>query len=157
MLEMKNPEVENLIKKEYNLCRKEPFPSLGISIGIDGDNYFKWNVLLSAPEDSIYKGGLFAMTIEFSNDFPKSKPLVKLSTKIVHCNVSDEGDIDIPSLNHWKENYSMSMVLSDIFALFYEQNPANPDVNQIHNDYINHNDDFRNKVKESVNKFASFK
>ena len=156
MLEMKNLEVENLIKKEYNLCRKEPFPSLGISIGINEDNYFKWNVILSAPEDSIYKGGLFEMTIEFNNDFPKLKPFVKFSTKILHCNVSNEGDIDIPSLNHWKENYSMSMVLSDVFALFYEQNPENPNENKIHNDYIHHNNDFINEVKESVNKYASF-
>ena len=156
MLEMKNLEVENLIKKEYNLCRKEPFPSLGISIGINEDNYFKWNVMLSAPEDSIYKGGLFEMTIEFSNDFPKLKPFVQFKTRILHCNISNEGDIDIPSLNHWKENYSMSMVLSDVFALFYEQNPENPNENKIHNDYIHHNNDFINEVKESVNKFAGF-
>ena len=153
---MKNPEVENLIKKEYNLCKKEPFPSLGISIGINQDNYFKWNVLLAAPDDSIYKGGLFEMNIEFSNDFPKSKPLVKFVTKIYHCNVSNEGDIDIPSLNQWKEKNSMSMVLSDIFALFYEQNPNNPDLNKIHNDYINKREDFENKVKENVRKFAGF-
>ena len=156
MLEMKNLEVENLIKKEYNLCRKEPFPSLGISIGINEDNYFKWNVMLSAPEDSIYKGGLFEMTIEFNNDFPKLKPFVQFKTRMLHCNVSEEGDIDIPSLNHWKENYSMSMVLSDVFALFYEQNPENPNENEIHNDYIHHNNDFINEVKESVNKYAGF-
>ena len=151
-----NPEVENLIKKEYNICKKEPFPSLGISIGLDQDNYFKWNVILSAPDDSIYKGGFFEMSIEFSNDFPKSKPIVRFKTKIIHCNVSDEGDIDIPSLNHWKENYSMSMVLSDVFALFYKQKADKPNINKIHNDYKNNPDDFKKQVKESVNKFASF-
>ena len=48
------------------------------------------------------------------------------------------------------------MVLSDIFALFYEQNPNNPDLNKIHNDYINKREDFENKVKENVRKFAGF-
>ena len=151
-----NPEVENLIKKEYNICKKEPFPSLGISIGLNQNNYFKWDVILSAPDDSIYKGGFFKMSIEFSNDFPKSKPIVKFKTKIIHCNVSDEGDIDIPSLNHWKENYSMSMVLSDVFSLFYEQKADKPNINKIHNDYMYNINDFKNQVKESVNKYASF-
>ena len=145
---------EDLIKKEYNLCRKEPFPSLGISIGLNEDNYFKWNVILSAPEDSIYEGGLFEISIEFNKDFPKSKPLVKFITKIIHCNVSNEGDIDIPSLNHWKENNSMSMVLSDLFALFYEQNPERPNENL--DNYKNNYSFFEKQVIESVNRNACF-
>ena len=147
-------DAEDLIKKEYNLCRKEPFPSLGISIGLNEDNYFKWNVIFSAPEDSIYEGGFFEISIEFNKDFPKSKPLVKFKTKITHCNVSEEGDIDIPSLNHWNENYSMSMVLSDLFALFYEQNPEKPNVN--FNNYTNNYSFFEKQVKESVNRNAGF-
>ena len=115
-------EVEQLIKKQYKVVKEEPMPSLGISVGLKDKNYFKWAVLIFAPDDSIYKGQIFELNIDFNENFPKFNPKVKFITKIYHCNVSDEGDINIPSLQNWNEDISMNQVLSDIFSLFYKQN-----------------------------------
>ena len=146
--------IENLIKKEYKKVKEEPIPSLGISVGLYNDsNYFKWKIIIFAPEDSIYAGGVFEMSIGFNDDFPESKPIVKFITKMYHCNVSDDGDVDIPSLKKWNKNITMNEVLSDIFSLFYEQNPQNNYNKELSREYINSRNIFEEKVKKMVSHY----
>ena len=144
----------NKLKEEFKIVREEPFPSLGISVGLsENNNYFKWIVTIFGPDDSIYSEGIFKMSIEFNEDYPLIKPLVKFSTKIYHCNVSDEGDVNIPSLNNWNPNISMSQVLSDIFSLFYVQNRDDKFNPKISNELLDRNK-FDAKAKEYVKKYA---
>ena len=154
MIDKRN--TEKLIKKEYKIVKEEPFPSLGISIGLpDKNNYFRWNIIIFGPDDSIYAGGIFKMRIKFEEEFPFTMPNVKFVTKIYHCNVSDEGDVRIPSLQKWNDNISMSQVLSDIFSLFYVQNPDKEFNSEISNEYINKRYLFESKAKEYILKYAS--
>ena len=144
----KRKKAENLIKKEYKKVKEEPIPSLGISVGLIDNNYFKWKIRIIAPDDSIYAGGLFEINIEFNEDFPDSKPNIKFITKIYHCNVSDEGDIDIPSINKWNNTITMNEVLSDIFSLFYEQNPDHNFNQEVSYEYIHNRNEFLKKLKK---------
>ena len=154
MINKKN--TEKLIKKEYKIVKEEPFPSLGISIGLpDKNNYFRWNIIIFGPDDSIYAGGIFKMKIIFEEEFPLTMPKVKFVTKIYHCNVSDEGDVRIPSLQKWNENISMSQVLSDIFSLFYVQNPDKEFNSKISDIYVNNRQLFESKAKKFTKDFAS--
>ena len=144
-----NNKAIDLIKKEYSEIKSKPFPSLGISVGLkEENNYFKWRILMFAPDDSIYKDVIFELSIDFNEYYPQQRPIVKFITKICHWYVSDEGDINIPSLKNWNANNSMRQVLSEIFALFYE-----PDINsKIENE--NERNNYKQKVKEWVLKFA---
>ena len=150
---MEDNEVENLIKKEFETIKNEPFPSMGISIGKNENNYFSWKITLFGPDDSIYANGIYELTIDFSKEYPKRHPIVKFTTKIYHCNISDEGDIDIPSLVNWKETNTMNLVLSDIFSLFYEQYPKDKN-NPIYHEYVFDRNSFDKKVREYVEKYA---
>ena len=85
--------------------------------------------------------------------FIQSLFFVKFSTKIYHCNVSNEGDVNIPSLNNWNPNISMSQVLSDIFSLFYVQNRDEKFNPEILNEFLDRNK-FEAKAKEYVKKYA---
>ena len=155
MIDKKN--TEKLIKKEYQIVKEEPFPSLGISIGLpDKNDYFKWDIVIFGPDDSIYAGGIFKMRIKFEEEFPFTMPNVKFVTKIYHCNVSDEGDVKIPSLQKWNDNISMSQVLSDIFSLFYVQNPDKEFNSEISNEYLNDRPSFESKARKYTQKYASF-
>ena len=145
---MKKEDVEHLIKEQYMMAKEEPMPSLGISVGLKDKDYFKWLVSIFAPDDSIYKGQLFNLSIDFNEDYPLIRPRVKFVTKIYHCNVSDEGDINIPSLQNWNENISMNQVLSDIFSLLYEQNTNNAFDIEIANEYNNNRNQFEKKAQK---------
>ena len=155
MIDKKN--TEKLIKKELKIVKEEPFPSLGISIGLpDKKDFFQWDIVIFGPDDSIYAGGIFKMRITFEEDFPLIMPKVKFITKIYHCNVSDEGEVRIPSLQKWNENISISQVLSDIFSLFYVQNPDEKFNSEISNEYNNKKDLFISTAKEYTKKYASY-
>ena len=144
----------NRLKEEFKIVKEEPFPSLGISVGLaENNNYFKWIVTIFGPDDSIYAEGIFKLSIEFNEDYPLIKPLVKFKTKIYHCNVSDEGDLNIPSLNKWNPNITMSQVLSDIFSLFYLQIP-DKDFNPDKSKEILDRNKFEDIAREHVKKFA---
>lgn len=144
-----NDKAKDLIKKEYFEIKDEPFLSLGISVGLkEENNYFRWRILMFAPDDSIYKDGIFQLSIDFNEYYPQQKPIVKFNTKICHWYVSDEGDINIPSLKNWNANNSMRQVLSEIFALFYE-----PDINSKIETEIGRNN-YKKKVEDWVSKFA---
>ena len=62
--------------------------------------------------------------------------------------------MDMPSLVKQKETNKMSLILSDIFSLFYEQNPKDNN-NPIHNEYKFNRNSFEEKVKEYLEKNAN--
>ena len=145
---------EKLLIKEFKTVKEEPFPSLGISIGLKQNNYFHWEITMFGPDDSYYAGGIFKLSIEFRVEHPLLKPKVKFETKIYHCNVSEEGDINIPCLNNWKEDISMSEVLSDIFSLFYTQSPDLDFNKEVSDEYIKNISSFKDKAKSFTQSFA---
>ena len=150
-----NNNAEAIIKEEYIQVKKEPFPSLGISVGLKEEkNYFKWAITIIAPDDSIYKDGIFELSIDFNELYPEQKPIVKFNTKIYHCKVSDEGHIDIPSLKNWNRDKSMRHVLSDIFSLFYEQFPSKNPVSNLEIEFETDKNKFKQTAKEWVLKYA---
>ena len=114
------------LKNEFQQLQNDPILSLGATVGLPNpSNIFHWNITLLGPVDTPYAGGLFFLEAVFPEDYPKNGPKIKFLTKIFHCNVFHWG-ICISTLNHWVPT-PMEKVLSDIFALFYSQNPDNSD------------------------------
>ena len=72
---------------------------------------------------TLYAGGIFFLQADFPDNYQKNRPKIRFLTKIFHYNVFDWG-ICISTLIHWKP-IPMEKVLSDIFALFYVNNPDN--------------------------------
>ena len=58
-----------------------------------GDNLFFWHGCIFGPDDSLYKGGKFNISIQINSDYPFSPPLVKFETKIYHPNINATGAI----------------------------------------------------------------
>ena len=145
---------EKLLKKEFQIVNDEPFPSLGISVGLKQNNYFKWEITIFGPDDTDYAEGIFKLGIEFKEEHPYLSPTIKFETKIYHCNVSEEGDINIPCINYWNENISMSQVLSDIFSLFYIQTADLKFNKEKSEEYKKNKNTFKENVKKYVNKYA---
>ena len=116
------------LKAEYNKLQNDPILSLGATVGLpDPSNIFHWNITLVGPQDTPYAGGMFFLTADFPDTYPKIKPEIRFKNKIYHLNVRDgDGHICISTLNQWVPNTPMVDVISAIFALFYDQNPLSP-------------------------------
>ena len=112
------------LKREFESLRNNPITSLGVTVGLENDNnIFKWKISMIGPQDTPYAGGVFFLEANFPDNYPRGGPKIKFLTKIFHCNVFDWG-ICISTLNNWNQT-PMEKVLSDIFALFYANNPDN--------------------------------
>lgn len=61
-------------------------PPVGINACPQADNIMKWNAIIFGPEDTIWDGGIFRLTMEFTEDYPNKPPIVKFLTNIFHCN-----------------------------------------------------------------------
>lgn len=124
MLSARKIEAMKKLKKEFNELKNNPITSLGVTVGlVDANNIFKWKISMIGPQDTPYAGGIFFLEADFPEDYPYNGPKIKFTTKIFHCNVFNWG-ICISTLNNWKPT-PMVKVLSDIFALFYANNPDN--------------------------------
>lgn len=73
-----------LLMKQLAELSKNPNESF--SVGMDGENIFKWNVLVVGPPDSMYEGGFFKSVLEFPNDFPNSPPVMTFTSTMWHPN-----------------------------------------------------------------------
>ena len=78
------------IMKEYKDLKLNPILKDGIKIELfnKGDPT-KWKISLEAPDDSLYKGGLFYLSIEFPDNYPNQAPNVYFLTPIYHVNINN--------------------------------------------------------------------
>ena len=144
------------LKNEYTKLQSDPILSLGCTVGLVNNDIFHWKLSLIGPTDTPSAGGMFFLTADFPETYPKDKPEVKFTNKIYHLNVSPRnGHICISTLNQWKEGTPMVDVMSAIFALFYSQNPLSPYDGAMAREYETNRKEFDRKAKEWTQKYAS--
>ena len=146
------------LKEEYSNLQKDPIVTLGCTVGlINPGDLFHWKISLIGPQDTPYAGGLFFLTADFPDTYPKGKPEIRFVNKIYHLNVREkDGHICISTLNKWVPNTPMVSVISAIFALFYEQNPLSPYSWTMAGQYKLNRNEFNKTAAEWTQKYAHF-
>ena len=147
------------IKAEFESLKNDPLSAMGIDIGLaNDDDYYNWRVIMMGPKDTPYQGGIFTLTMKFTDDFPKQPPEVRFKNKIYHINVNSNGHVCINTLNNWREDPSnktrICTVLTHIFALFHMQNPDDAYVTHLE-EYKNKRESFNKKAREWTQKYAN--
>lgn len=141
------------LEEMNNLKSQDQF----ISGPIDVNNLRLWKATLKAPNESFYKGGIFAVEIFFPDDYPFSPPKVHFKTKIYHPNIGLENGfvcLEILSTIGWKPIYKVEKILMDISELL-----KNPDYNIYYEPLIAYQmrtnfEQFRKQVIEWVTAYA---
>ena len=154
------------IAREYKDINRNPIANCGVTVGLfDEGNFKKWRVSLLGPKDTSYRGGLFYLSINFPEDYPKKAPEVCFITPIYHVNVNPKaptfegaenlGHVCISTLNWWKPEYTMREVLTNIFALFYMGNPDSPYGLDRADEFRNNRSLYEEKIKKFTKKYAN--
>jgi ubiquitin-conjugating enzyme E2 A len=60
-------------------------------------NLLKWTAFIEGPECTSWEGGLFELTLEFSQEYPTKPPQIKFLTKMFHPNIYNDGRICLDS------------------------------------------------------------
>ena len=83
-----------------------------------------WRVLLEAPPDCPFEGGVFELSVVLPHDYPRKPPRVTFETPVYHCNVSDSGAVCLDLLQaKWSEQLTVPMVLEAVRFLLHSPSP----------------------------------
>ena len=135
---------KEILKKQLQECMKQD--DLGFSVGLlDENDFYKWIVCFTGPEETIYEGGFFKAILTFPEDFPQNPPEMKFITKMFHPNIYKDGKVCISILHspgvdqfneqekaeeRWRPVLGVEQILISVISMLNEPNcnsPANID------------------------------
>eukprot|EP01126_Amoeba_proteus_P037797 TRINITY_DN3915_c0_g1_i5.p1 TRINITY_DN3915_c0_g1~~TRINITY_DN3915_c0_g1_i5.p1 ORF type:complete len:123 (-),score=1.08 TRINITY_DN3915_c0_g1_i5:101-469(-) len=104
-----------------------------------------------SPVVEFHIGGIFSMSIKFSEDYPSKPPKVRFTGTMFHPNVYGDGSLCLDIIQEkWSPIYNVNTILISIRSLLTDPNvssPANPNAAVlIKNDPA----EYKRKVKQCV-------
>uniref|UniRef100_A0A6B2LNC8 E2 ubiquitin-conjugating enzyme n=1 Tax=Arcella intermedia TaxID=1963864 RepID=A0A6B2LNC8_9EUKA len=142
-------------------------PPEGIVAGpVSEENFFEWEAVIMAPEDTPFAGGVFTARLKFPFDYPLSPPKMLFISPMWHPNVYPNGEVCISILHppgedphmyessseRWSPVQSVEKILISVLSLLSEPNcdsPANIDAGKM---WRENRPAFYKKAKEIVMK-----
>ena len=156
----------SILRNQFEDLRSNPLLNAGVSIGLEGNNYFHWRFTLKGPDDTPYKSGIFCLEMKFPENFPVEKPEVIFKTPIYHLNIKHTianhpqeeplGHVCLSSLNWWKPNTSIRQLIQEIYALFYLANPDSGYGMDRNTLFRENKDEYERKCRKFTRKYADF-
>ena len=123
----------------------------------NNDTIDEWNATLFGTKGSPYEGGLFTLTIRFTNSYPHEAPSIRFENKIYHPNINEKGAICLDILkNAWSPALTVERVLQSISSLLTSPNPDDPFNVEAANLYIRNRNEFNMRARDWTNRYASF-
>ena len=75
------------IRDEFFQINNNPILNIGAVVSLPNeDNIFEWESTILGPKDTSYRGGIFALKIQFPENYPQKGPEVVFKTPIYHLN-----------------------------------------------------------------------
>ena len=116
------------LQAEYKFLRKKDvFSQIGGSAGpIKKDNFLHWTACFIGPINTPYQGGLFYIEMKFDDNYPDSRPEVRMRTPTYHPNIDcTNGHICVDYISSWKNTNNVAGIVNVVFDLLSNPNPAN--------------------------------
>jgi ubiquitin-protein ligase len=105
-----NKELTNLLNDPLESCSASPSSS---------ENILHWTGLITGPPNTPYESGIFHLTIEYPELYPRHPPRLTLTTPIFHPNVSSQGEIGLGELHsaQWSPAFTARTMLVSLQAM----------------------------------------
>lgn len=97
----------------------------GVTAAPRDDKLFIWDAYIFGPPGTPWHGGIFQLTMRFSEKYPIEAPNVEFVSDVFHVNVFESGRIclDILTISQWSAAYDITGVLRSIQSLLTDPNP----------------------------------
>eukprot|EP01126_Amoeba_proteus_P037794 TRINITY_DN3915_c0_g1_i14.p1 TRINITY_DN3915_c0_g1~~TRINITY_DN3915_c0_g1_i14.p1 ORF type:complete len:105 (-),score=8.46 TRINITY_DN3915_c0_g1_i14:16-330(-) len=90
-MDTRSPAILRLMT-DYKAIQEDP-PDGASAAPIRDDNLFDWEATIFGPEECMWEGGIFSMSIKFSEDYPSKPPKVRFTGTMFHPNVYGDGSL----------------------------------------------------------------
>ncbi|AWP03882.1 putative bifunctional E2/E3 enzyme R795-like isoform 2 [Scophthalmus maximus] len=107
-------EKDKRILEELRSLHCDPHPFFRVFTS-ESDFTF-WRILMQGPPDTPYEKGVFELYCQFGPDYPVKPPLVRLVTRIYHCNINSVGRI---CHSIFDRSYNAHITMRDVFDAVY--------------------------------------
>mmetsp|Transcript_6665 Transcript_6665/g.6227 ORF Transcript_6665/g.6227 Transcript_6665/m.6227 type:complete len:144 (-) Transcript_6665:71-502(-) len=115
----------------------------------DENNMLEWYAVILGPDDTDWEGGLFKLSLEFTEEYPNKPPSVKFNTPMYHPNIYNNGKICLDILQkEWTAVYDVSAVLVSIQQLLTDPNPDSPANSEAAKLFVDDREAYNDKVRE---------
>ncbi|CAM9278624.1 unnamed protein product [Choristocarpus tenellus] len=118
-------------------------------------NIMKWSCGIPGPENTDWAGGLYKVTMEFTDDYPSKPPKCKFVPALFHPNVYPSGTICLSILNEdegWRPAITIKQMLMGIQDLFDSPNPNSPAQSEAYQLFVTNLPEYRRRVRAEARK-----
>lgn len=102
-----------------------------------------------------WEGGVYPLTMEFTEEYPSKPPKCKFAPPLFHPNVYPSGTVCLSILNEdedWRAAITVKQVLIGIQDLLDHPNPNSPAQADAYHLFISNRPEYDQKVKEVASK-----
>ncbi|EZG43334.1 putative ubiquitin-conjugating enzyme E2 [Gregarina niphandrodes] len=144
-----NESTKRRLLKDFKRLQVDPPP--GVNAAPEGNDLTIWSAVIFGPEETIWQGGTFRLSMAFPEDYPARPPVVRFITSIFHPNVYQNGDICLDILqNQWTPIYDISGILTSIRSLLSDPNPQSPANSEAARLYVENRREYNRRVQRCV-------
>ena len=118
----------------------------------DDKDHTKWEMIMKAPDDSDYKGRSYLIEVEFLKNYPYINPIFTFKTPIYHCNVKDNGELNV---NWMMKGMKIDYIMPRLLTLFYLQDTQTDKDSERCKLYSSNPEEFKKNIKNNVEKEAN--
>eukprot|EP00286_Rhodomonas_abbreviata_P010743 CAMPEP_0181317594 /NCGR_PEP_ID=MMETSP1101-20121128/16554_1 /TAXON_ID=46948 /ORGANISM="Rhodomonas abbreviata, Strain Caron Lab Isolate" /LENGTH=161 /DNA_ID=CAMNT_0023425003 /DNA_START=34 /DNA_END=519 /DNA_ORIENTATION=+ len=116
-------------------------------------NLMKWKCGIPGKENTLWAGGLFEISMEFSEDYPHKPPKCRFPAGFFHPNVYPSGTVCLSILNEeeaWKPGITIKQILLGIQDLLDSPNPLSPAQQDAYHIFTTSKSEYERRVRKVV-------
>lgn len=120
-------------------------------------NFFKWTAGIPGKAGTDWEGGVYQVSMEFSEEYPSRPPKCKFDPPLFHPNVYPSGTICLSILNEeegWRPAITIKQILMGIQDLLDEPNPDSPAQSDAYSLFVSDKVRYKRRIREEAQKNA---
>ncbi|CAG9335821.1 unnamed protein product [Blepharisma stoltei] len=152
----RNSIVLGRLQEERKLWRRDHphgFFAKPISTGEGSCNLMKWECGIPGKANTPWEGGVYKLSMDFTDEYPAKPPKCKFEPVLFHPNVYPSGTVCLSILNEdqdWRPSITIKQILIGIQDLLDNPNPQSPAQAEPYNLYMRDRNEYTKRVRRQA-------
>ncbi|KAL7714888.1 SUMO-conjugating enzyme UBC9 [Entamoeba marina] len=114
-------------------------------------NMLIWDCGIPGVRDTPWDGGMYPLTMEFTEDYPTRPPKCRFPKGFYHPNIYPSGTVCLSILNEeedWRPSISIKQILLGIQELLNTPNTGSPAQRDAYQDIVNNRNEYNRRIAQ---------